>query len=496
MSRSRPEVVAFDVNETLLDLAPVRGRARRGRPAAGAAADGLRPHAADRLRRRRHRHLVPVPRRLRRRAGPGERPRRRASGPRSPTPSASSRRTRTSSRRCAGWPRPASGWSPSPTAPPASPRPGSNGAGSRRWSSARCPARSIRAWKPAREVYLWAAGQLRVAPERMALVAAHGWDVHGAQRAGLTGAWFPRSERSYPAVYEEPHVAAADLAGAVDALLALPRRMTEVREIATPLGPARAHVTEPDGAARGTLVLGHGAGGGIESADLVAVTAAAAGRRLAGGPGRAAVAGGRQADRARPAAAGRGLAGGARPPCAPTDLADRPAGARRPQRRGAGGLPDGGRAGRGRRAGAGLPAAPAGQAGEEPRAPSSPPSPCRWSSSRARPTRSARRRPWPPCWPAGPTRRSTPCRATTRSRRNVDVVAVAALVLARRARTGLTRAARTGPSARGDGGGGAPAGRGPAARRRRRPPAPRSGPWPRRRRPRAGRSAPAPPAAG
>jgi 2-haloacid dehalogenase len=80
----------------------------------------------------------------------------------------------------------------------------------------------IRAWKPSREVYLWAAGSCGVLPERMALVAAHGWDVLGAQRAGLTGAWFPRSERSYPAVYEAPHVAAADLAGAVDALLALP----------------------------------------------------------------------------------------------------------------------------------------------------------------------------------------------------------------------------------------------------------------------------------
>jgi 2-haloacid dehalogenase len=80
----------------------------------------------------------------------------------------------------------------------------------------------IRAWKPSREVYLWAAGVCDVAPERMALVAAHGWDVLGAQRAGLTGAWFPRSERSYPAVYDQPHVAATDLAGAVDALLALP----------------------------------------------------------------------------------------------------------------------------------------------------------------------------------------------------------------------------------------------------------------------------------
>jgi hypothetical protein len=63
---------------------------------------------------------------------------------------------------------------------------------------------------------------LDVVPARMALVAAHGWDVLGAQRAGLTGAWFPRSERVYPAVYEGPHVTAPDLGGAVDALLALP----------------------------------------------------------------------------------------------------------------------------------------------------------------------------------------------------------------------------------------------------------------------------------
>ena len=80
----------------------------------------------------------------------------------------------------------------------------------------------IRAWKPARETYLWAAGSCSVAPGRKALVAAHGWDVLGAQRAGLTGAWFPRSERTYPAVYEPAHLTASDLSGVVDALLALP----------------------------------------------------------------------------------------------------------------------------------------------------------------------------------------------------------------------------------------------------------------------------------
>ena len=50
-------------------------------------------------------------------------------------------------------------------------------------------------------------------------------------------------------------------------------------DVDTPLGPARAHTT--DGGTRGTLVLGHGAGGGVESADLleVATEAAAAGWR-------------------------------------------------------------------------------------------------------------------------------------------------------------------------------------------------------------------------
>jgi 2-haloacid dehalogenase len=80
----------------------------------------------------------------------------------------------------------------------------------------------IRAWKPAREVYLWAAGSCGVGPADLALVAAHGWDVQGAQRAGLTGAWFPRGERVYPDVYEPAHVVADGIVEAVEALLALP----------------------------------------------------------------------------------------------------------------------------------------------------------------------------------------------------------------------------------------------------------------------------------
>ncbi|MEU4162775.1 alpha/beta family hydrolase [Actinoplanes sp. NPDC026670] len=51
----------------------------------------------------------------------------------------------------------------------------------------------------------------------------------------------------------------------------------------TPRGPAAAAVTDPSGPALGQLVLGHGAGGGVDAPDLVAVhdAAVAAGVRVA-----------------------------------------------------------------------------------------------------------------------------------------------------------------------------------------------------------------------
>ena len=45
-------------------------------------------------------------------------------------------------------------------------------------------------------------------------------------------------------------------------------------ELDTPHGPARVHL-HPAGEPRGALVLGHGAGGGVEARDLVSATAAA-----------------------------------------------------------------------------------------------------------------------------------------------------------------------------------------------------------------------------
>ena len=257
-----------------------------------------------------------VPRRVRRGAGPGERPGAGRAAPRCRGASASWRRTRTSSRRCAGWPRPASGWSRSPTAPPASPRPGWSAAGSPRWSSAslssevdpRLEARRARptCGRPA---------VCDVAPDRMALVAAHGWDVLGAQRAGLTGAWFPRSERSYPAVYDAAARARRPTWPASSTRCSrCPRHDRRGRHPARP-GPGARHGRRRRAA---RWCSGTAPAAASSRPTWSRSTAEAAGGRLAGGAGRAAVAGGRQADRARSAAARRGLDGGARPRCAPT----------------------------------------------------------------------------------------------------------------------------------------------------------------------------------
>jgi uncharacterized protein len=49
---------------------------------------------------------------------------------------------------------------------------------------------------------------------------------------------------------------------------------SDILELATPHGPARAHLHRADGAV-GAVVLGHGAGGGVGAPDLLAATGAA-----------------------------------------------------------------------------------------------------------------------------------------------------------------------------------------------------------------------------
>lgn len=59
-------------------------------------------------------------------------------------------------------------------------------------------------WKPARRAYEHAAAACGVSLEAMLLVAVHPWDVDGAARAGLTTAWVDRAGTPYPSFFTAP----------------------------------------------------------------------------------------------------------------------------------------------------------------------------------------------------------------------------------------------------------------------------------------------------
>jgi 2-haloacid dehalogenase len=76
-------------------------------------------------------------------------------------------------------------------------------------------------WKPAGMVYQYAVSVMNVPNERMALVAAHDWDCHGAKRAGLTTGWVSRKSGGYGAPFAPPDVTGEDLVEVAAKLLAL-----------------------------------------------------------------------------------------------------------------------------------------------------------------------------------------------------------------------------------------------------------------------------------
>jgi 2-haloacid dehalogenase len=78
----------------------------------------------------------------------------------------------------------------------------------------------VRHWKPRRDVYLHAADVAGVAPARIALVAAHAWNVAGAKAAGLTTGWVSRKEKIFQRAMGVPDVEGKTLVEVVDALLA------------------------------------------------------------------------------------------------------------------------------------------------------------------------------------------------------------------------------------------------------------------------------------
>ena len=76
-------------------------------------------------------------------------------------------------------------------------------------------------WKPAPEAYRYAGGQCGVAMEAMAMVAVHPWDLDGAKRTGMLTGFVNRLGRPYPSVFSPPDVTGADLPAVATGLLAL-----------------------------------------------------------------------------------------------------------------------------------------------------------------------------------------------------------------------------------------------------------------------------------
>lgn len=81
---------------------------------------------------------------------------------------------------------------------------------------------TVRSFKPARATYHYACAVCGVEPARLALVAAHAWDCHGARRAGLSTGWVSRRGAEIPDIYVAADVVGDTLDDVAAGLIALP----------------------------------------------------------------------------------------------------------------------------------------------------------------------------------------------------------------------------------------------------------------------------------
>jgi len=80
----------------------------------------------------------------------------------------------------------------------------------------------VQTWKPAPAPYEFAVSQAGVPVEKLAMVAVHSWDIHGANAASLTTGWCPRLEGQPTAVFTRADVIGTDLVDVINQLSALP----------------------------------------------------------------------------------------------------------------------------------------------------------------------------------------------------------------------------------------------------------------------------------
>jgi len=78
---------------------------------------------------------------------------------------------------------------------------------------------AVRKFKPAPEVYQQIADELGVDRSQLRLVAAHAWDIVGAQRAGWAAAFIARPGKALYPLGERPDVVGPDLRDVADEII-------------------------------------------------------------------------------------------------------------------------------------------------------------------------------------------------------------------------------------------------------------------------------------
>ena len=70
---------------------------------------------------------------------------------------------------------------------------------------------AVRVFKPHRRVYEYALDKLGTPADDVVMVAAHAWDLAGANHAGLRTAWIARGAKVFPSLWPAPDLVAPEL---------------------------------------------------------------------------------------------------------------------------------------------------------------------------------------------------------------------------------------------------------------------------------------------
>lgn len=72
-------------------------------------------------------------------------------------------------------------------------------------------AERVRKYKPSVEVYRWVCQTMEVSPQEILSVTAHGWDIAGADNAGMQTAYIEQPDNMIYALSSEPGFVCKDL---------------------------------------------------------------------------------------------------------------------------------------------------------------------------------------------------------------------------------------------------------------------------------------------